>query len=59
MTNLTVLKLTIKNITEILAKRWDDIESAQREVDKIVESFKDEINDNNIFNVVVTLEDLI
>lgn len=59
LSNLEVLELTIRNITGILGRRWNDIPAAEKEVDEIVAYFKDEIEDDNIFNTIVTLEDLI
>lgn len=59
MTNTSALEITVKNITEILTRRWDDAELAKREVDEILEEFQDEIKDGNVYNAIVTIEDLI
>lgn len=59
MTNNRVLEITIENVTKILTRRWDDAELAKKEVDEILEEFEDEITEDNIFNTVVTLENLL
>lgn len=59
MTNNVVLNITVKAVVKALTERYDSEEQAIEEVQEIIDCFSEEIEDNNIFNAIVELDDLL
>lgn len=59
MTNQEVLKRVVKYVTKTLSERWNNLETAEASIEEILEEYKGEIEDNNVYSAICEIENLI